>query len=178
MRWAAATAAVLVLAVAATTGDAAQRQRRGVGSTGCGSQAIAGFPHAFSKPDNLVVGPLAFVNGLGAADNSVENVEYIGGFKAPAVMRPGHTATVSIAPASRSVARLTYGSVTGKRAHTIHFTSCPRRRAMSHVDGRPATFWSGFFVVPDAPACIGVNISVDGRRPHRRVIPVARPSCP
>jgi hypothetical protein len=185
MRWTAALAAVgLLLAVAVSAGDAAKR-RAGVESAGCRHQSLAGFPHAYRNPDNVVVGPLAFVGALRNGDDSPQSVEHIGGIKSPAVLRPGHTARVSISPGSRSNVRLQYGpgerrddAVFASLPHTVRFTSCSRRRAGSRVDGRRVTFWSGFYAIRDAPTCIGVDISIDGRRAHHRVIPVAQASCP
>jgi hypothetical protein len=181
MRWAALIAAVLALAVAATAGDAAQRG--GFSSTGCRSQSSAGFPHAFTLPDSLVVGPLAFRFAL--KEYSRDEIARFGGFKAPALLRPGHTARVSISRASRSTARLAYGATDGRTEadfprfpHTIRFRSCSRRRAMSHVDGKRVTFWSGFFVLKPQPACVGVDISIDRRRARHRTIPVAGGTCP
>src|SRR4051812_36265853 len=181
MRWAAVIAAVLALALAATAGDAAQRG--GFASTGCRQQSTAGFPHAFTEPRSLVVGPLVFRFAL--KDLPANDIAQVGGFKSPALLRPGHTARVSISRASRSTARLAYGTTEDRTEaelkrfpHTILFTSCSHRRATSHVDGKRVTFWSGFFVLKPHPACIGVDISIDGRRARHRTIPVAGGTCP
>ena len=183
MRWAVAVVtAGSLLAVAAGGGDAARRAQ-GVASTGCTDQSFAGVPRAYRNPENLVVGPLAFVTALSNASARPEDVE--GGIKAPALLRPGHRARVSISPASRSNVRLAYGGAGRGRTqadfarfpHTIVFKACPRRRAGSRTGGRRVTFWSGFFVIRDAPTCIGVDISIDGRRARHRVIPISRPSC-
>lgn len=184
MRWVvAALAAGSVFAVAASAGDAARGT--GVATATCRHQSLAGFPHAYRNPENVVVGPLAFVGALRNTDATPQHVDYIGGIKSPAVLRPGHTARVSISPESRSNVRLAYAPSEGhsekdfaKYPHTVRFKACSRRRAGSRSDGRPVTFWSGFYVIRETPTCIGVDISIDGRRAHHRVIPVARESCP
>jgi hypothetical protein len=180
MRWlslavAAALAATATLAAPVGAAPASAK------TIGCGHQSIAGFPHAFSNPDNLRIGPLAFVDALRGRADTPEGIARAHGVKSPAVLRPGHTAVVSVDRADRSFARLEYSSSDRGRfrrlPHTVRFESCSRSRAGSNVDGAPVTFWSGFFVLRHAPACVGLTVSMDDRRPVHRTLAFARPSC-
>lgn len=183
MRW---LLAVPVLALVLVAGGPSEgnvaKKRGGVASATCAGRSFASFPRAYRERDrNLVAGPLAFVTALENRDARAEQIEDIGGFKSPALLRRGHRARVSIAAAQRSNVRLAYGRHGGrseadfaKLPHTVRFSACPRRRD----GGRRPTFWSGFFVIRDAPTCVRVRISIDGRAARERVIPVAQPSCP
>ena len=103
--------------------------------------------------------------------------------KSPAIVRAGHTVTVSIDRPARDFVRISHGQFrrdgSGPRvkAHTIRFESCSRRRARSTVDGRPVTFWSGFFVIKRTPACLPLTITVDGGRPRRYRLPIGSVDC-
>jgi hypothetical protein len=172
-----AVAAGLALAVSGGQASAAE-----VEVARCGEQSEARFPGAFSDPDNVVVGPLAF-NALrrGLSSFDEHDLRLIGGVKAPGLLRAGHTAVVSIGRWARRYARLTYG-YWGRAAfrsapHTIRFRACGRRRAASEVDGSPVNFWSGFFRLRRTPACLPVTIRVD-RRPARHLrLPVGGGNC-
>jgi hypothetical protein len=45
------------------------------------------------------------------------------------------------------------------------------------VDGSPVTFFSGFFELRRAPACVPVTITVDRRGPRHLRLPVAHGAC-
>ena len=171
-----------VAALALTAAMAAGADARGVERVGCSIQSFGGFQQA--DAEDLVAGPLAFVGAFGARDSTPGAVEYIGGFKSPALLRPGHVARVSIDRASRSNVRLDYSfthepdDALRTFPHTVVFHACPRRRAGSRANGRRVTFWSGFYLVRDAPTCVHVTIRIDGGRARHRQIPVAQPSCP
>jgi hypothetical protein len=170
----------LSLALVAPTASASAG---GIETATCDSQSEASFPHAFSGPGHLVVGPLAFWHLREIEDATVENLRAHDGWKSPALVRPDHTVTVSVGRSARSYARLQYVHVPGRdpsdlRAfpHTVRFKSCSRRRALSDVDGHPVTFWSGFVVIRKA-ACLPLEIRVDRRRPRHRVLSVGGAEC-
>jgi hypothetical protein len=167
----------------AILGPAASASGRGVETATCDSQSEASFPQAFSGPEHLVVGPLAFWHLREIEDATVVNLREHDGWKSPALVRPGHTVTVSVGRSARSYARLQYVHVPGRDPsdlqafpHTVRFKSCSRRRAQSDVDGHPVTFWSGFVVIRKA-ACLPLTIRVDRRRPRHRVLSVADAEC-
>lgn len=162
---------------------AASASASGTQTVTCDSQSEASFPNAFSGPEHLVVGPLAFWHLREIEDATVANLRQHDGWKSPALVRPGHTVTVSVDRSTRSYARLSYGHVPGRDPsdlrtlpHTVRFKSCGRRRALSDVDGHPVTFWSGFVVIRKA-ACLPLTIQVDRRRPRHRALPVAGAEC-
>jgi hypothetical protein len=171
----------LSLAIVAPTATASAR---GTETARCASQSVASFPHAFSRPEDLVVGPLAFWDLLDIRDATVENLLEHDGWKSPALVRPGQTVTVSVDRSARSFARLHYVHVAGRDRsdlpalpHTVRFKSCSKRRALSDVDGHPVTFWSGFVVIRRAPACLPLTIRVDRRRPRHRELSVGGGKC-
>jgi hypothetical protein len=175
----AALAAVVAAAAPAPTPAASPAPR--TEAVGCRSQSGAGFPHAFAARSSLVIGPLAFVGLRDMRETTPENIAQHGGWKSPALVRPGHTVTVSIDRAARSFARLRY-SHHGERPfarlpHTVRFVACDAAHADSTVDGRPVTFWSGFFELRRAPACVPVTIRVDGGPARHRRLPVAHGAC-
>jgi len=178
-----ATLGLSILISLALVAPAARASARGVETATCASQSKASFPQAFSRPEHLAVGPLAFWHLREIDDATVENLREHDGWKSPALVRPGHTVTVSVGRSARSYARLQYVHVPGRdpsdlRAfpHTVRFKSCSRRRAQSDVDGRPVTFWSGFVVIRKA-ACLPLTIRVDRRRPRHRELSVADAEC-
>ena len=172
-----AAATVAVVAFALLTGGTAA-PAKGVGHpigvrVGCAQQSGADFPGAYTRRGNLVAGPLALVGGATFTDAAT--VRRFGGNKFMALLRPGHTATVSVAASHRATAGLTYGShVTGEPApeRTVTFTSCPAGRSRSSANG-PVTFWSGF-VTTSVPACVPLDVWIDAE-PRRRVgVPLGR----
>jgi hypothetical protein len=153
----------------------------GVETVGCAQQSGASFPRAFSSPTSVVVGPLAFVGLRDMRNATPANIDRFDGWKSPALVRPGHTVTVIIDRQARSFARLRYSHVAprpfARLAHTVRFVGCDSRRAMSRVDGRPVTFYSGFFQLRRAPACVPVTIRVDGLAARHRRLSVAGGAC-
>jgi hypothetical protein len=180
MLGAVAAVAAIAAAAPASPGPLATAPA-GVEAIGCGSQSQASFLHAFTSPTNVVVGPLAFVALRDMRTVTSENIFAHGGFKSPALVRPGHRVTISIDPPARSFARLRY-SHHGERPfarlpHTIRLVACDRARTGSDVDGSPVTFFSGFFELRRAPACVPVTITVDRRAPRHLRLPVAHGAC-
>lgn len=154
-----------------------------VATAGCDDQSEASFPGAFARRQNLVVGPLVFSGLRDMSTASRENITQHGGFKSPALLRPGHTVKVSVDRNARSVARLDYVHARDAQPafadlpHTIRFTACSAGRAESDVDGQPVTFWSGFFRLTGVPACVPITITIDRRRSLHRRLPVAGGRC-
>jgi len=153
----------------------------GTGRATCAHQSGATFA---ADADDLVVGPLRFVGLRAIADVDASNLVQHGGWKSPAVLRAGHVATVSVDRAARSRVRLDYLH-TGSDAfaalpHTVRFVACGRGRSMSTLDGKPVTFWSGFFRTTSTtptPGCLPLTFRIDGGPPRHRRLPVAGGSC-
>jgi len=143
---------------------------RGVEET-CATRSLAWFPGAYRDDENLVVGPLALV-GAGTM-TSARTIASVGGNKFPALLRPGHTVTLRIAASARGIAALGYGplpqgEITLGDAHdTVTFEACPHRRV---------TFWSGAVVTPE-PACVPLDVYIDGGSTPTRVLLEMGMSC-
>lgn len=157
---------------------------RDVESVTCADGSGASFPNAFERPDNLAVGPLAFSSlRRSTRETTPEDLVRYGGVKSPAIVKAGRTVTVSVDRTARSFARLTHGQYgrdgSNLRAfpHTIRFEACSRSRSRSTVDGQPATFWSGFFLLKKVPACLPLTITVGRQAPRHRSLPVGAGEC-
>ena len=147
----------------------------------CSTRSEASFPGAFTSPRNLVVGPLVLVGG---AYTDARTVREFGGNKFPLLVRAGHSVTVRIGRRSRTAAGLGYGRLPQGRAtlgdthRSVTFVACrpgkapgrysPRGPSGSYADGAAVTFWSGF-VLTRAPACVPLDVYVDGAASPRRV---------
>jgi hypothetical protein len=59
----------------------------------------------------------------------------------------------------------------------VRLVACDAAHADSMVDGRPVTFFSGFFELRRAPACVPVTIKVDGGPARHRRLSVAHGAC-
>ncbi|HEV2811869.1 MAG TPA: hypothetical protein VGW10_01350 [Solirubrobacteraceae bacterium] len=139
------------------------------------------FPHAYTNPDNVVVGPLVLV---GAADTPADVVREFGGDKVAVLLRPRHRVTVALSKRTRRGAGLAYGPLPEGRngiedAHrVVTFRSCRKGESRSAVDGKPVTFWMGF-VMAVSPRCVPIEVWVDDEpKPHRRTLRMGVPSCP
>jgi hypothetical protein len=158
---------------------------RGVETARCANQSEASFPGAFDPAENVVVGPLSFWRLKAIHETTMDDIRRFGGVKSPALVRPGHTVKVTIDRPARSFARLAYVHVRGRDGddfaaypHTVRFKACNRDRAESDVDGRPVTFWSGFFLLRKSPACLPLTIRVDRRAARHRELSVGGGECP
>ena len=107
--------APIVIAAAAITGASAWADRGqpakhpSTAVENCSTQSGADFPHAFTSPRNLVVGPLSLT---GAADSPafVSNSQRTEGWqKFPLLVREGHRVKVELSPKTRIGAGLAYG---------------------------------------------------------------------
>ena len=168
---------------------AASPTRFGGAREDCSTRSEARFPGAFSDSRNLVVGPLVLIGG---AFTDATTVRDFGGNKFPLLVTAGHAVTVRIAAAARRTAGLAYGPLPQGRETTLRdthrsvtFVACrpgkaPRRYSPngpsgSDADGVSVTFWSGF-VLTRTPACVPLQVYVDGAASPRRVgLPLGRP---
>jgi hypothetical protein len=171
-------AIAIAIGFAAASGAAV---KKGVKTATCGIQSGASFSHAFTDPRNVAVGPFAFVNLRDAATQSHDNIQQHGGWKSPAVLRIKHRAVVTIDKDARPYARLDYTHSDARfrdLPHTVRYVACKKpSEAISNSDGKPVTFWSGFFVVKKIPACVGMKVKVDKRRARHFKIAIGRNAC-
>jgi hypothetical protein len=172
--------AAIAIAIGFTAASGAAGQK-GVKTATCRIQSGAGFSHAFTDPRNVAVGPFAFVNLRDAGTQSRESIKQHGGWKSPAVLRIKHRAVVTIDKDARPYARLDYTHFDARfrdLPHTVRYVACKKRsEAISNSDGKPITFWSGFFVVKKVPACVGMKVKVDKRRARHFKIGIGRNAC-
>lgn len=138
----------------------------------CRNRSGASFPEAYTDRDNLVIGPLAIIGGR-YAGRTPANVTRDAGeaWKMPVLVRAGRRVTVTIPPEARREARLTYAFKDApllELPYTVTFRACRRgERSGSDADGKPVTFWSGFFYHRRAPLCVPLDVRVDGRTSRR-----------
>jgi hypothetical protein len=156
--------------------------RRAVES--CATQSGARFPHAFTSPRNLVVGPLA-ITGAGGSPTFAWNSRGTEGFqKFPLLVRVGHRVTLELSARTRLGAGLAYGPLPQGETYlrdtyrVVTFIACTRAdQSQSSADGRPVTFWSGS-ILARSPRCIPLLIWVDDERmPRRALIRLGVRSC-
>jgi hypothetical protein len=142
----------------------------------CATQSGADFPHAFTSPRNLVVGPLSLI-GAGGSPSFAWNSRGTEGFqKFPLLVRSGHRVTVELSLRSRLGAGLAFGPLPQGETYlrdtyrVVTFVACRRgERSASNADGKPVTFWSGS-VLARSPRCIHLLVRVDGERTPRRAV--------
>lgn len=142
----------------------------------CSTRSSASFPGAFTKPRNLIVGPLAFI-GAGGTPSVVSNSTGTEVFqKFPLLVRNGHRVTVELSPSTRRGAGLAYGPLPEGETYlrdthrVVTFIACRHgQRSGSSADGRPVTFWSGS-VLARLPRCVRLLVWVDAERSPRRAV--------
>jgi len=168
-----ATAAAVVQATARAESSSG-RPRGAVES--CATQSGADFPRAFTRPTNLVVGPLALI-GAGGRPTFVWNSARTEGFqKFPLLVRQGRRVTLELSARTRRGAGLAYGPLPQGETYlrdthrVVTFIACGRgERSASSSDGRPVTFWSGA-VLARSPRCVPLLVWVDRERSPRRAV--------
>ena len=147
----------------------------------CSTRSEAEFPGGFTSRRNLVVGPLSLIGG---AFTDPGTVREFGGNKFPLLVKAGHTVTIRLPKQARRSAGLGYGPVAqGKNTlrdtyRTVTFVACrpgkppprysPHGPSGSYADETAVTFWSGF-ILTDRPACIPLDVYVDGATAARRI---------
>jgi hypothetical protein len=139
----------------------------------CSMHSMYDFGREYEKPTNVVVGPLVMVEA--ARRTPASTILDVGGNKYPVLVRPGHIVTLQIPPAARSFARLGYGPLPQgeiglTEGHdTVTFRPCgPGEDSGASAGGRPVTMWTGFVITPK-PACVPIDVYVDGSLTARRV---------
>src|SRR3954452_15226675 len=135
----------------------------------CSMQSSANFPGAFTRADNLVVGPLVMVGAGRFTDEAT--VRRFGGNKFPLLVAGGHRVRIAL---PRRTSSMHYASIAGNH-RALSFHACPR--GLSTGGGRRVTFWSGF-VLTTKPQCVPLRIRVDGERRVRRARIPLRRRCP
>jgi hypothetical protein len=149
----------------------------------CSMRSEANFPGAFTDRRHLVVGPLVLIGG--GEPTPAEVVWEFGGNKFPLLVKAGHRVTVRLPASTRRFAGLAYGPQPPGRtrlrnAHrAITFDACPPGKPSatyqrdgpsgSSADGVSVTFWAGF-VLTRRPACLPLEVQVDGERAARRAV--------
>jgi hypothetical protein len=155
-------------------------------STCAGANAGGSFPAAFTdRAQNLVVGPLSLPFATRHADVSPDVINRFGGDKFPVLLREGRTATIRIAKALRPGAagyeRVPLGEAGFLRrdrpVRKLVFAACPQGEAQNVVDDRRVTFWMLWMKVR-APACVYLDISIDGKRTRKRTTSWGAGACP
>src|SRR3954451_22567556 len=129
-------------------------------------QSSASFPGAFTRADNLVVGPLVMVGAARFTDEAT--VRRFGGNKFPLLVAGGHRVRIDL---PRRTSSMHYASIAGNH-RALSFHACAR--GLSTGGGRRVTFWSGF-VLTTGPLCFPRRIrAAGGRRARRARIPLGR----
>jgi hypothetical protein len=121
---------------------------------------------------------------VGGGYTDPSTVREYGGNKFPLLVRAGHIVTVRLHRHWRHDAGLAYGPLPQGELklrdthHRVTFVAClpgkatgaydPDGPSASDASGVAVTFWSGF-VLTRAPACIPLDVYVDGERAPRRV---------
>jgi hypothetical protein len=145
----------------------------------CADRSEARFPHAFSRRENLTVGPLAMIGAATLTPPDV--VAEFSGNKFPLLVRAGHRVTFELTRATRRTAALGYGPLPQGQVHlrdghrVVAFVACSANHdSGSDADGRPVTFWSGFLLASSA-RCLHMRVWVDHERaPRHAAVPLGR----
>jgi hypothetical protein len=164
---------VIGAAVAAAALLPAQARAGGSASATCAHRSIGSFPRQNSH--DVVVGPLRFVGLRDIEQTSAASLQQHHGWKSPAIVQPGHSATVTIDRSARSSARLRYthedpDDDLADLPHTVRFAACGRQHVRT-------AFWSGFFATTTAPSCIPLSIRIDAGRVRHLHLSVGGGSC-
>jgi hypothetical protein len=179
---ASATVAALVAVLAASAWAAmtvstkqSETRPRGVVED-CSTRSEATFPHAFTSPRNLVVGPLALVGAAGTPRFVWSSNGKDGFQKFPLLVRSGHRVTVELSARTRKGAGLAYGPLPQGETHladthrVVTFSACKRgERARTMTQMPPYTFWSGGLLAR-TPRCIRLQVWVDEEHSPRRAV--------
>ena len=176
----------LMLLLALLVPAAAQAKRPPVVGTCGGANAGGTFAGAFAdRSRNVIVGPLSLPFAASHTDVSPALINRFGGDKFPVLLREGRTATIRIAKALRPVpagyervplAEAAF-SVRGRPVRSLVFRACPRGEAQNVVDGVRVTFWM-LWITVRAPACVYLDISIDGKRTRKRTTSWGAGACP
>ncbi|HEV3000885.1 MAG TPA: hypothetical protein VGW75_09130 [Solirubrobacteraceae bacterium] len=116
---------------------------------------------------DAVIGPIAFYEMPTRFDPGAQRRGRVGRVAAPpmkalAIVRPGHTVTVSVPPEQRPWMRLFYeGSAYGgaEGSHVVTFRACPRRWTQF-----PGEIAVDYAAAPDEGRCARLAVTVGGGR--------------
>ena len=99
-------------------------------------------------------------------------------YKMPALLLPGHRATIRIPASARGKASIVGFGHDDKDRNAVTFVSCPKgSHKLSDAGGRKVTFFSGGFDA-DTPVCLPLDVKLDRERRWRRVtVPLGVPRC-
>ena len=141
-------------------------------TVGCAQQSFATFDGAFTRRENLVVGPLAWMGARDARSDGALGGGYR--WKFPALIRAGHRVALRIPARATAFAGFTYDHKHGwefpPRASVVRFSACAPAKAGSRADGRRVSFFSGGVVTNRSPACVPVEIRTDGGTVRHRTL--------
>ena len=181
------TAAAVVLATtlaASGRADIADPVKRPRGAVEDCSR-ISGFGaslRAFTRPRNLVVGPLAVLR----AGRMLEYAPNVGGDKLFVVVRGSHRVTLELSPRTRVDAGLgfvpprdPFDWTLRNARRVVTFVACRRGEYpwTPPPDGWPVSGWVGFLLAR-SPRCIPLLVWVDDEpSPRRAVIRFGVPDC-
>lgn len=142
----------------------------------------------FTKPRNLVVGPLAILRAGGIfARGILPHAGAVGevGDKLFVLVKGGHRVTLELSRSTRRGAGLAFGPYPDGEVRfrdtrrVVTFVACRRgeSRATSPPTGWPVSGWVGFLIVR-SPRCVPIRIWVDDEpRPRQAVIRFAVRGC-
>lgn len=173
---------VLIAPAWAKTAPQGREHPRGVVEN-CATQSGASFPGAFTRPRNLVVGPLALTGAGGMPQFVWDSTGKEGFQKFPLLVKENHRVTVELSPTTRRAAGLAYGPLPQGEVHlrdthrVVTFIACRSGQSSSRADGQPVTFWSGALLAR-SPRCVPLLVWVDNRpSPRRAVVRLGVRSC-
>lgn len=170
---------VAAVGIAAAEAPSSRGEPAGVVAD-CSTRSGARFPGAFTRPSNLIVGPLAMIGAGGTPQFS----PVFGGNKFALLVKAGHRVTIELSPHTRKAAGLAYGPLPQGEVHlrdthrVVTFIACPRGKASgSSADGQAVTFWSGGVLATSA-RCVPLQVWIDrARKPRHAVIHLGTRDC-
>lgn len=178
---------IALLAVAAATASAAEGDKPPVRT--CSERVEVGEPIRFATPGSVAVGRVRFSSLARYADPDEFAKTYnpargYYGLKAAVAVRANRNVKLSIAPAQRALAGLSY--TTDQRLAApgaqpvVLFAPCRSSQRAFSYDGKvgAATSFSGGLAVTE-PMCLVLEARVRGRTPVRRAVSLGMGgSCP
>jgi hypothetical protein len=169
---------VSVAAGALASSSATDSRPRGVVED-CSRISGVGASKDFTRPQNLIVGPLAL---LRAGRPWAYRRE---GEKLFVVVKGGHSVTIELSPETRRDAGLVFGRFRNPNVRlsaarrVVRFVSCHRGEWLpgSIPDGWPVSGWVGGLLA-NSPRCVPLRVWVDDEpKPRSAVIRFGVPAC-
>ncbi|MDX6728101.1 MAG: hypothetical protein QOK49_2906 [Baekduia sp.] len=161
-----------MLAIDAVPGPIAAVAAAPAATVTCADKSEGAF-RAPSARHDVLLGPLTFVGAADAATESLAQLRRFGDrWKVPLLVRPGHRVVVSVRPSSRAAVRLDYLQPHSATPEPVALARLPARMtfvacadgatAGSSAGHTPVTFWSGSIAFRRVPACVRLDVRVDG----------------